>query len=100
MIFINTENEFVKKLEPLIEEHYDEFYALLSSCPSYSYFWDFFHIAFYKIALRRNNFGSVSAFARYMRMGRTTAIELFKRFDFYEAKLTPVYDHLNGHKRG
>lgn len=99
MNFINTENEFVKKIEPLLEQHYDELYALLRSCPTYSYFWDFVHIAFYKVAIKRGNYPSISAFARDLRMNRTTAVEIFKRFEFYEAKLTPTYDQINDHKR-
>lgn len=99
MKYVNTENEIVKKLEPLIEQHYDELYALLCCSPKYSYFWDYFHIAFYKVALRKVEHKSVSGFARYLRMGRTTAIEMFKKYGFYEAKMTPTYCQLSANSK-
>lgn len=77
---INTDNPIVKKLEDLIEKNYDEFYDVLCACPSYSIFWNFVNLAFYKTALKRSQRKTISDTAIYLRMNRTTLSMILTRF--------------------
>jgi hypothetical protein len=78
------DNPLVKRLRDILEPHYDELYSIMGNLPEHSFFWDYFHSAFYQIAIERSGVVNVQQLARYLRIKRTTLFEILKRFAFNE----------------